>query len=126
MRVYAIGGALLIVLIELELEKLLWLFRFAEYWIGRAQIQVLHLVILFSRTQTSEKVVFVMETYSRLPSSLYCTRACSQNTFILRAANRGFVVLGRLMPALVVCCLQQSVHNLSADLHVWRRYSSRC
>ena len=42
MRVYAILGALLIVLIELELERLLWLFRFAEYWIGRAQVQVLH------------------------------------------------------------------------------------
>ena len=41
MRVYAILGALLIVLIELELERLLWLFRFAEYWIGRSQIQVL-------------------------------------------------------------------------------------
>ena len=40
MRVYAMLGALLIVLIELELERLLWLFRFAEYWIGRSQIQV--------------------------------------------------------------------------------------
>ncbi len=40
MRVYAMLGALLIVLIELELERLLWLFRFAEYWIGRSQVQV--------------------------------------------------------------------------------------
>jgi len=88
MRVYAIGGALLIVLIELELERLLWLFRFAEYWIGRAQIQVLHLDILLGRHQTSKETLFVKTTYFCLSSGLCGTCACSQEAFELRDANR--------------------------------------
>ena len=39
LRVYAMLGALLIALVETEWERLLVLFRFCQYWVGRASVQ---------------------------------------------------------------------------------------
>jgi hypothetical protein len=41
LRVFGLVGALLVAVVEIELETIISLVRFTEYWSGRAIVQVL-------------------------------------------------------------------------------------